>query len=480
MENNMLKSQTPSLLDPQAYTYVGKYGATPFGAYFFIAWYQEELARKVGIEAPFGGWCEFRGGQVFYNTAVVEDVITRLTARVIDRDMSFFRAITLSAEEEFSHAVEYMAALATAEENLERDFAAIVQIGKQITFYWCLGWILSQAIDRLAREAEGPFSAAQGNVLEHMPQFSSPLTEQQAAARELKNILVEEGVWSSDPVVLARSVAQSPKAEKLLAEHISKYGWIENIDWNGQLFTKEKLLDQLQYVTETQPNVPTGLLDEYEELFRAGSINQTGSEYISILAHAARDVFGRVAQRLGITYDDLRYLMPEEILQDGKFATDVQKTAAHRRAGETWCVYTDTNNSAKVFHEAEAIAELEQRFLPKETVVLSNTLQGQIGCKGKAQGRVKVITSTEDFHRFEAGDVLVAHMTTPDYVLLMQKSAAIVTDMGGMLSHAAIVSRELGKPCVIGTKVATQVFKDGDLVEVDADKGVVRILEKLV
>jgi len=60
----------------------------------------------------------------------------------------------------------------------------------------------------------------------------------------------------------------------------------------------------------------------------------------------------------------------------------------------------------------------------------------------------------------------------------MKKASAIVTDDGGITCHAAIVSRELGKPCIIGTKIATKVLHDGDLVEVDADNGVVRILEK--
>ncbi len=69
-------------------------------------------------------------------------------------------------------------------------------------------------------------------------------------------------------------------------------------------------------------------------------------------------------------------------------------------------------------------------------------------------------------------------MTTPDYVPLMQCAVAVVTDLGGILSHAAIVCRELRKPCIVGTKVATQVLKDGDLVEVDTERGIVRILKK--
>ena len=69
-------------------------------------------------------------------------------------------------------------------------------------------------------------------------------------------------------------------------------------------------------------------------------------------------------------------------------------------------------------------------------------------------------------------------MTHPKDIVLIGKSLAIVTDEGGILSHAAIIAREMKKPCIIGTKIATKVFKDGDLVEVDANKGVVRKIEK--
>lgn len=65
-------------------------------------------------------------------------------------------------------------------------------------------------------------------------------------------------------------------------------------------------------------------------------------------------------------------------------------------------------------------------------------------------------------------------MTNPDLVTAMKIAGAIVTDLGGITSHAAIVSRELNIPCVIGTKIATKVFKDGDMVEVDANRGDVR------
>lgn len=101
-------------------------------------------------------------------------------------------------------------------------------------------------------------------------------------------------------------------------------------------------------------------------------------------------------------------------------------------------------------------------------------IQGQIAWTGRARGKVKLVVEGGHIEEFKEGEVLVTEMTTPDFVLAMKKAVAIVTDEGGVTCHAAIVARELKKPCIIGTKIATQVLKDGDEVEVDADEGVVR------
>lgn len=77
----------------------------------------------------------------------------------------------------------------------------------------------------------------------------------------------------------------------------------------------------------------------------------------------------------------------------------------------------------------------------------------------------------------QQGDVLVAQTTAPELILACRKAGAIVTDIGGMMSHAAIISREFGIPCIVGTKNATKVFKDGDLLEVNAEVGIARKLE---
>jgi phosphohistidine swiveling domain-containing protein len=107
-------------------------------------------------------------------------------------------------------------------------------------------------------------------------------------------------------------------------------------------------------------------------------------------------------------------------------------------------------------------------------------LKGVPAYPGSVKGIVKVLIT--DFSTAKQdipdGRVIVAVHTNPEYAALLRKAKAIVTDEGGILSHAAIISRELKIPCVIGTKIATKVLKDGDLVEVNANDGIVKIIKK--
>jgi pyruvate, water dikinase len=98
-------------------------------------------------------------------------------------------------------------------------------------------------------------------------------------------------------------------------------------------------------------------------------------------------------------------------------------------------------------------------------------LSGAPASPGVAYGPVKIVPTPEDIDKVMDGDVLVAEMTTPDFVPAMKRAAAIVTDRGGRTAHAAIVSRELGIPCVVGCEKATATLKDGQIITVDGSNG---------
>lgn len=102
------------------------------------------------------------------------------------------------------------------------------------------------------------------------------------------------------------------------------------------------------------------------------------------------------------------------------------------------------------------------------------SVKGQVAYDGIVKGEVTILRRQDQVKKVKAGVILVSAMTTPDFLPAMKRAAAFVTDEGGITCHAAIVARELKKPCIVGTKIATKVFKDGDLVEVDAQRGIVR------
>ncbi len=135
-------------------------------------------------------------------------------------------------------------------------------------------------------------------------------------------------------------------------------------------------------------------------------------------------------------------------------------------------------------YEGTLAREIAHKF--EEETVDTNKIVGKMASKGKVSGVVKVIpvdysnieTMNKEINKMRKGDILVAKTTAPELMIACQKASAIVTDMGGLLSHAAIVSREFGIPCIVGTGNATKILADGDEVEVDADNGIVNVIKK--
>lgn len=169
---------------------------------------------------------------------------------------------------------------------------------------------------------------------------------------------------------------------------------------------------------------------------------------------------------------EIKFLLPEEIFEDKKFTKEDLEKRSKGYIYYKYKIYTD--KKIDDFIKKENIKFEDKIEAVKKHVVI----KGQTAYPGKVRGAVKVVLNVKDIHKIEQGDILVADMTLPVYVPGMKKAAAFVTDEGGLGSHAAIFSREMKKPCIIGTKIATKVLKDGDLVEVDANKGTVKILKK--
>lgn len=135
------------------------------------------------------------------------------------------------------------------------------------------------------------------------------------------------------------------------------------------------------------------------------------------------------------------------------------------------------DSKTELITDRDKIKELEKEYNVENEQ--RTEIQGKVACIGDpVQGKAKICLDKKEIGKVERGDILVAQFTTPDFVPAMEKAVAIVADQGGLSSHAAIVSRELGVPCVIATKDGTRIIKDNDLLEVDAQTGMVKILER--
>ncbi len=181
-------------------------------------------------------------------------------------------------------------------------------------------------------------------------------------------------------------------------------------------------------------------------------------------------IFKELAQRFSLPLLEFHYALCEEILRilSGKRVN--HKTIVARAR----LMLHVTANGRDRMVAPDKIEPFLEKFLMREKIKFDGVLRGQAAYLGKARGAVRIIAGVSDMPKMSQGDILVSTATNPDILPAMKKAAAFVTDTGGITCHAAIVARELKVPCVIGTKIATRVLKDGDIVEVDAEKGEVR------
>jgi phosphohistidine swiveling domain-containing protein/DNA-binding Xre family transcriptional regulator len=185
-------------------------------------------------------------------------------------------------------------------------------------------------------------------------------------------------------------------------------------------------------------------------------------------------ILGSTESKTGIPKKYLKYLTTEELgnVLDG--LVDLEALKKRFDNGVLFSFREENEYRMFVGKEADSLKNELEKIIASE--IKDSIISGQVASQGYAKGIARIVLSVGDFNKLKDGEVLVTGMTRPEFLPVMKKAAAIVTNEGGITCHAAIVSRELGKPCIIGTKNATELIKDGDLVEVRAHHGTVRIL----
>lgn len=244
---------------------------------------------------------------------------------------------------------------------------------------------------------------------------------------------------------------------------VKKYGWMRARDGFSRSYTVAEIIDHAKTLNKKKkshqyPTIPSTLKSIYADARELVYLRTKRTDILYEFLFLARPIFKEVAKLNEITFNDLKYYT-------------LQSLAAGK-------LIKYPKNFGCISYK-EKLFFFDKPIFDKNIIDNTHTeVKGAIAQPGLVKGFAKIVLKVSELNKVKKGDILVTHMTSPDFLSAMKISAGFVTNEGGLTCHAAIIAREIKKPCVIGTKIATDVFKDGDLIEVDANEGLVRILKR--
>ncbi|MFH1848916.1 MAG: PEP-utilizing enzyme [archaeon] len=285
-----------------------------------------------------------------------------------------------------------------------------------------------------------------------------------------------------------------------LMKHSVDYEWIP-YDYGAQAFSlnhfRKELIaagkqkrDDLESELRRLKNYSVQLRKSQRNIYIKYGIDRFHEKQFEVLQHGSylmdykkeiftrchwysRQLFSELGKRIGIPPGLVHYIFPFEMLQvvSGKGSGILERLS---RRSEYVMIYGSSDGKLAVIEGSRAERTVNE-FLSKYNEGKQVTeIRGRAAFRGVVTGRIRVILHAKDVGKLKGDEILVTSMTSPDYLIAVKKAKGIITDEGGITCHAAIVSRELGIPCIVGTGNATRALKTGDLVELNADKGLVK------
>lgn len=245
-----------------------------------------------------------------------------------------------------------------------------------------------------------------------------------------------------------------------------KFAWIKARGGFDDGFTLEELKQERQRLLQNKsedskfvrPEIPVELEGVAKIAQDLVYLRTLRTDVLYELMYYARPLMTEIAKHFGLTFQELRDYSALDLME-GK----LEKYEYHKFTAISF---------------GENFAFFHGSILESKKQEVVTELKGTVAFKGVVRGKAKIVMIAHEIGKVEEGDILVAPTTAPSYIPGMKKAVGFIADEGGITSHTAIVAREMKKPCIIGTKIATKVLKDGDLVEVDAERGIVTIIER--
>lgn len=300
---------------------------------------------------------------------------------------------------------------------------------------------------------------------------------------------------------IAVNFKTSNNIEKQLEEHVRKFSWMNSLCWWDEPFTKEHYLNEIKKIASKNPetklrkikgdrekryvlaeHILEELKKQYPEAYQyidvireLTDLKEENWDCVALAGVRLRPLFKTLAKKHNLSYTQLMHLSPSEFIELTKTKTLPVSVNILNARVKQFLIISLQNQQQEIFTKDKL-----HKFIPlfEREPPIQKYLKGTPIWNGLVTGTARILTLPEEVSRMRKGEILVCPMSDPDYMPAIRKAAAIIADQGGLLCHAAIVARELQIPCVVGTEYATKILKDGDKIEVDAEKGIVRKIKK--
>lgn len=464
------------------YEYIGRYKCPLLYYRLVHQWVNHRGAARYSIASQSEGRSLFLDGHMFVNKKDWETMKSQTSSALLNEDSVFFNEFYSFGKTEIervSHLSDQLASAGSLDPELLAEFFRALQ---DMQFPWMLTLPIGDAMESAIK----PSLPKNEIPPEEIQRFFEPdkptlLIEQRRELYLLKQRLEKNGLIGMITVLTptAALAAIREKDSDLYAsirDHAKRFEWFGMMHMWGTPFDeeglireiiglKEKLLSQ-----ETTTSLPPSLEWLKQQSRKMTYLRNAFAETCAIASHKSLPSIEKAADFLGLTLDETRHLTPEELLDGLKGNVIPSRESLHGRMDAFGLVLCDGKSTLITGKELQNQIDI---LLPQES---PKTLTGTCASVGVARGKVKLVFCPADMDKVEKGDIVVAPETTPDLLPIFHKASGIITDMGGITGHAAIVSREFGLPCIVGTRNATRVLKDNDMIELDATNGMIRKL----
>lgn len=465
------------------YKYLGQYKNPLIYGWTLQKWACNEEGKQYNLPKLDGRLLALDGHLFVYRSDW--EAAENWTQQVVDRqDEKGFEAIFQLMDRVIRGMLDAAKKLGESEELQRELFESFFQAMKLMEYPWFYVLPMSEKLEEMLKTR----IKKEGLSEEHLQSFfvlekATPLVQQQREVVKIRDVLLKEGILEElkklEPEqVMSVVEKKSSKLAGKITSHIEEYKWFGMMHMWGSPFSEDKFFEQLLVLPDKREKekddikLPEDLGWLCKQTRELAYWRNYVAEACGMGSYLVLSKFQEACKKLGLAYEDLgAWLTPVELLSGLKEGSIPSRSELKKRKKAFGTMIVDGEIKILVGEDLRQVLDAVM-----EEVGDTDEIKGTAANPGKVRGLAKIVLSPDEIAKVKKGDILIAGETTPDFVPAMARAAAFVTDIGGITSHAAIMSREMNKPCIVGTKVATRVFNDGDELEVNADNGIVRRL----